>query len=73
MRPAHRPPDIVGYPLDDAREILAASGWSVGETVETRPPRQTLLTPYRVVRQRVDPLGHVALVICGERSADARV
>ncbi len=73
MRSAHRPPEIIGYPLDDASEILAGSGWSVGETVETRPPRQTLLTPYRVVRQRVDAQGHVALVICGERSADARV
>jgi hypothetical protein len=73
MRPKSPPPDVIGYPLNDAREILEASGWSIGETVETRPPRQMLLTPSRVVRQRVDPLGHVALVICGERSADAKV
>lgn len=71
MRPG--PPDVIGYTLEEAREILAGSGWSVGETIETRPPRRVLLAPYRVIRQRLDAEGRVELVICGERSEDARV
>jgi beta-lactam-binding protein with PASTA domain len=73
MRSALRPPDVVGYTLEEARDLLSASGWPVGDVVETRPPRGSLLAPYRVVRQRVTSPGQVALVICGERSADARV
>lgn len=71
MRHGPRPPDVVGYPLEEARRILAAAGWPEGETSETRPPRRTLGGPLRVVRQRVDPGGRVALVVCGERVEDA--
>lgn len=73
MRSASQPPDVIGYALEAAREILSASGWTVGETIETRPPRRALLAPHRVVRQRVNAQGHVTLVVCGERSEDARV
>lgn len=30
-------PDVVGLPLEDARERLTAAGIDVGEVVETRP------------------------------------
>jgi PASTA domain len=67
-----RPPDVVAYPLEDARQALIDAGWTVGEVTETRPPRVILLDPRRVVRQRVAPDGSVGLVVCGERSDGAR-
>jgi beta-lactam-binding protein with PASTA domain len=67
------PPDLVAYTLEEAREILAAAGWREGDTVDTCSPRRTLVGPRRVVRQRVDEAGRIALVVCGERSEDARV
>lgn len=73
MPSAHSAPDLTGYTLDEAREILAASGWPEAGTVDTRPPRRKLVGPRRVVRQRVDEAGRIALVVCGERSEDARV
>ncbi len=73
MRSDRQPPDVVGFPLDEARRILAAAGWPAGETSETRPPRRALSGPLRVVRQRVDAEGRVALVVCGERAEGARV
>lgn len=73
MRPEARPPDVVGYPLEEARRILAAAGWPEGETSETRPPRRALSGPLRVVRQRIDPEGRVALIVCGERAEDAQM
>ena len=72
MAPAP-PPDLVGYTVDEAREILATNGWQEGEIVETRPPRRPLSGPRRVVRQREGEAGRVALVVCGERAEDARV
>jgi hypothetical protein len=53
--------------------MLAAGGWQEGETTGTLPPRRALVGPNRVVRQRVDENGRVALVVCGELSEDARV
>lgn len=73
MRTDSRLPDVVGYALDDAQQTLAAAGWRLGEIVETRPPRRTLQDPRRVVRERVDGQGLVELVVCGERSDDARL
>lgn len=73
MPSAHSAPDLVGYTLEEAREGLAASGLSEGGTVDTHPPRRTLVGPRRVVRQRVDEAGRIAFVVCGERSEDARV
>ena len=67
---AGSPPDVVAYLLEDARHLLAAAGWSIGEIASTAPPRRTLGGPSRVVRQRVRPDGSVAVVVCGER-ADA--
>jgi len=67
-----RPPDVVGYPLEDARQVLIDAGWTVGEVTETRPPRRTLLDPRRIVRQRVNADGSVGLVVCGERSDGGR-
>ncbi|HKV45370.1 MAG TPA: hypothetical protein VJT32_11970 [bacterium] len=67
------PPDVVGFTVDEATRIVAAAGWTVGSIAETRPPRRTLLDPRRVVRQRVDAGGRLVLVVCGERSDDARV
>jgi len=72
-RPAGRPPDVVGYTLEDAQGAVGAAGWTVGAVVETRPPRRVLRDPRRVVRQRVDADGRLVLAVCGERSADARV
>ncbi len=69
MRAERRPPDVVGYDVEEARRILAAAGWLPGETSETRPPRRALSGTQRVVRQRVDPDGRIALVVCGERAA----
>lgn len=66
-----RPPDVVGYTLEDARAALGHAGWMVGEVTETRPPRRTLMDPRRVVRQRVNADGSVGLVVCGERSDGA--
>ena len=68
-----QPPDVVGYTLDDACQAVAAAGWKVGEVIETRPPRRTLADPRRVLRQRVGVDGSVVLVVCGERSDDARI
>lgn len=67
------PADVVGFPLEEARRMLAAGGWQEGETTGTLPPRRGLVGPNRVVRQRVDENGRVALVVCGELSEDARV
>ena len=64
---ASAPPKVVGYPLDDARAVLAQAGWDDVETTETQPPRRGLLGPYRVLRQRLTG-GQVALVVSGERS-----
>ncbi|TMI90648.1 MAG: hypothetical protein E6H00_06330 [Bacillati bacterium ANGP1] len=72
-RPAGRPPDVVGYTLEDAQRAADGAGWTVGAVVETRPPRRGLRDPRRVVRQRVDADGRLILVVCGERSDDARV
>jgi hypothetical protein len=69
----NEPPEVVGFPLEEARRILAAAGWQEGETSQTLPPRRALVGPNRVVRQRVDQSGRVALVVCGELSDDARV
>ncbi len=67
------PPDVTGFPLEEAQRMLAASGWPAGEIRETKPPRRALVGPHRVVRQRVGADGRVALIVCGERSEDARV
>jgi len=68
-----RLPDVIGYALDDARQVITAAGWRLGEIIETRPPRRTLQDPRRVVRERVDSQGLLTLVVCGERSDDARL
>jgi len=73
MASAGAPPDVVGLTLDDARQAVLAAGWRVEEVVETHSPRRPLLDPRRVVRQRVTGAGRLALVVCGERSADAQV
>lgn len=65
---ASTPPNVVGYPLDEARAVLAEAGWADIEATETRPPRGGLLEPYRVLRQRLAG-GRIALVVSGERSA----
>ncbi len=70
MRSGSRPPDVVGYPLEEARRILAAAGWVPGDITETRPPRRTLTGPLRVVRQRAAADGRIALAVCGERVED---
>ncbi|HET7263688.1 MAG TPA: PASTA domain-containing protein [bacterium] len=64
---AAAPPNVVGYLLDDARAALAEAGWTDVETSETRPPRRTLVPPYRVLRQRTSGT-RVALVVSGERA-----
>jgi len=69
----HRPPDVIGFSLEEAQSILEADGWTVAETVETSPQRRPLSGPRRVVRERVDPSGRVSLVVCGEHSGDVRV
>jgi hypothetical protein len=73
MRPGALPPDVVGLTLEDARLAVTAAGWTVGEIVETRPPRRTLQDPRRIVRQRVAAERQLVLIVCGERSDDARV
>ena len=65
---ASAPPNVVGYPLDEARAVLAQAGWDDVQTTETQPPRRGLLGPYRVLRQRLTG-GQVALVVSGERAA----
>ena len=69
---ASAPPNVVGYPLDEARAVLAQAGWDDVETTETRPPRRGLLGPYRVLRQRTAG-GRVALVVSGEHTASSVV
>ena len=64
---AAAPPNVVGYLLDDARAALAEAGWTDVEPSETRPPRRTLVPPYRVLRQRTSGT-RVALVVSGERA-----
>lgn len=59
--------------MEEAQRAAVEAGWTVGAVVETRPPRRVLQDPRRVVRQRVDVDGRLALVVCGERSDDARV
>lgn len=59
--------------MEEARQAAAAAGWAVEAVVETRPPRRVLLDPRRVVRQRASTDGRLVLVVCGERSDDARV
>jgi hypothetical protein len=65
------PPNVVGYVLEEAKAVLADAGWPHVETSETRPPRRALEGPQRVLRQRIDPSGRIALVVSGERPADA--
>lgn len=59
-------PDIIGYPLDEARTILEAAGWSV-DSRETAPPRATGGGGQRVVRQRATDPGRVEIVVVWER------
>jgi hypothetical protein len=66
-------PNVVGLVLDDARQVVVAAGWHVEEIVETRPPRQVLQGPRRVVRQRVIGDRRLAFVVCGEQAPGARV
>jgi hypothetical protein len=61
------PPNVVGYLLDDAQAALAGAGWAEADISETRPPRQPLTGPQRVLRQRVVGPGRIALVVGGER------
>jgi hypothetical protein len=63
------PPNMVGYLLDEAQAALAGAGWAEAEIAETRPPRQPLTGPQRVLRQRVAGPGRIALVVSGERPA----
>jgi hypothetical protein len=67
------PPDVVGYTLDDAHEILAAAQWTSVEVAETRPPRRTLVSPARVVRERLAAGDRVQLIVCGERAEEPGV
>ncbi len=67
------PPDVVGYTLEDARDLLAAAQWTAVEVVRTCPPRRTLRAPERVVRERLAAGDHVQLIVCGERAEDAGV
>jgi hypothetical protein len=64
------PPNVVAFPLEDARRLLAAAGWTEVDVSETRPPRRALVGPSRVIRQRVVADRRVALVVCGERYTD---
>jgi hypothetical protein len=68
-----RPPDVIGFSLEEAQSILEEAGWMIAETVETSPPHHPLTGPRRVVRERVDSSGRIALVVCGEHSGDVRV
>ncbi len=68
--PVAPPPDVVGYPLDEARRILAGAGWTIGDIAEIHPPRRRLSGPLRVVRQRSEG-ARIALVVCGEQVEDS--
>lgn len=69
---ASAPPNVVGYPLDQARAVLAQAGWDDVEAAETQPPRRGLIGPYRVLRQRISG-GRVALIVSGEHTASSTV
>ncbi|MDR7417974.1 MAG: PASTA domain-containing protein [Armatimonadota bacterium] len=59
--------DVLGWPLDEARQALEAAGLRV-EVVETRTPRPVRLSgALRVVRQRQATDGLVSLVATRER------
>lgn len=66
-------PDVVGYPVEEARAALAGAGCTDVDVEETRPPRRALGGPARVVRQRPRADGGAALVVCGEHTEDVRV
>jgi len=60
------PPDVLVYPLDDARAQLAAAGYTA-EVGETRPPGRGIPQGLRrVVRQRHEG-NRVLLVVTPER------
>ncbi|GBD30511.1 hypothetical protein HRbin32_01618 [bacterium HR32] len=61
------PPDVVGYPLEEALRVVEAAGWQV--TVRTTaPPRSTPAGGLqRVVRQRATSPGQLELVAAWER------
>lgn len=68
-------PSLVGYALDEAKEILAKMGFKVGQVHVTkalgrrgRASEGDVLSEMRVVRQRLLPSGEVELVVCERRS-----
>ncbi len=61
-------PDVLAYPLEEARRVLAAAGFTV-EVTETRPPRAgPPAGTTRVVRQEQDGR-RIRLVVTAERFA----
>jgi hypothetical protein len=61
---APQPPDLVGWPLEEAVRRLEAEGWQVEALEETRPPRAQAgeRARGRVARVRAVGDGVVALV-----------
>ena len=50
------PPDVIGWELAEARSLLAAAGWAIGDIILTRPPHcradEDYVGSVRVVRLR---------------------
>jgi hypothetical protein len=59
-------PDVIGYPLDEARAMVEAAGWSV-DVRETAPPRATGRGKQRVVRQRAAAESQIEVVVVWEQ------
>ncbi|MBO8127586.1 MAG: hypothetical protein H0Z39_00085 [Peptococcaceae bacterium] len=55
-------PDILGFLLDDALNVLQENGWDVTIT-STSPPRGDISGPYRVLRSTVSAPGKIELLI----------
>jgi hypothetical protein len=66
------PPDVVGYPLEEALQVVEAAGWQA--TVRTTaPPRSAPAGGLqRVVRQRATHPGELELVVAWERYTPLR-
>ena len=57
------PPDVTALELPAARDAVAAAGWEVAETLETRSPRAAAgHGEFRVLRQRTLAPGKLQLV-----------
>ncbi len=66
------PPDVVGYPLEEALQLAEAAGWRVDVRTTSPPHSAPAGGVQRVVRQRATAPGQLELVVAWERYTPLR-